>query len=125
MDWLLNMLGEFWQALTTPQEVDIAMRLKWSIVTGALFVFGGLWVGQLALTRSRAYFPKERFSLALCWAFLAYALFLAALLGAGWWRGGTFSWGAMVVHLPAMLAALVAALVFTPAAPPRADATSK
>jgi hypothetical protein len=117
MDSILNLFDELWRSLATPQAVDFGVRIKWIVATMGLFMLGGVWIGQFVLARSRTYFPKERFQLSLSWSLLLYALFLGALLGAGWWDGGKLSWAALTVHIPLILAALVAALLLTPSAP--------
>jgi len=111
----MDVLWELWTSLGAPNQVEWIARVKWLAATFFVFVIAGLWIGQLALSGLRAYYPAERFRLALAWSLLVYALFLGTMLIAGWYFRGQTSWGAVAVHISLVVFALTVAVLLTPA----------
>lgn len=121
MAWLQDVLSTIWRVFTTPSSVTFPTRAAWSI--GVLIVI--LWLGLLIVQgfflekRSGAFYPKERFRIALAWSFLTYASFLTVLTASGWWFVGRIGIRDLWLHVFLMLASLIAVLACLPRVPKR------
>lgn len=110
----MDTLFDFWHTLTRPGDSDLLSRLKWVGIAIGVLLCAGIWIGQQVLANNEAYYPRERFGLALAWSLLALAAVLTSLIGVGWLSGGTVQWVGLSVHLGVILVALLGALLLMP-----------
>lgn len=113
----MGTLIDVWHTLTRPGDYDLIARLKWVFIVSAVMLLACLWIGQQVLANSRAYYPRERFGLALSWSLVIVAFVLAVMVSIGWLMGGITAWVGLAVHLAFIAVALVCAILLMPAKP--------
>lgn len=111
--------GRIWQLIVHPGDMGWFDRVEWLIVLLVIVVYAGLFVGQHALGDQWAFYPRDRFTLALSWSLLVVAFLATLMIATAWWFGGVLTLVMIAGHLVAVVGALIGAFLLMPSKPKR------
>jgi hypothetical protein len=118
MQAVTDAVDTMFDVFKAPQSFGLLERVGWSTLVIILFLGLGLVFGQAVLGRGpAAFYPRERFTIALAWSILVFQFFLAAMTAYGWWNSTGLTLGALSLHIAYILAGLLVVLLCLPAVP--------